>query len=160
MPELQKAMFDRVLSLVSELQLSFRVQAQLYLCEVTKYLAVKRWEIKITVAADDVTAVDHIYYLDGDRVIRLVLFIIRFFFLTMWKQLILLLPVTNSLQKRTRLPKYPKNARQFCYWVLTDDCRRHRPRHPSRVAAVTEWSIILSLVLSFLRTHTLYTYEL
>lgn len=34
----------------------------------------------MTVATNDVTAVDHIYYLDDGRVICFVLFLIRFFF--------------------------------------------------------------------------------
>lgn len=64
----------RVPPLVTELQLLSRVQMQMYLCDVTKNLAVKCWVIEMTVATDDVTAVDHIYYLDGDQVFVLYYF--------------------------------------------------------------------------------------
>lgn len=138
----------------------------LYLCEVTKYLAVKRWVIKITVATDNVTAVDHIYYLDSFRVIWFALFLISFF----WQcGLIIIIIIivrhefVTETDETTGVPNKRESILLLSKWVLTTE---YWPMTVTdRVTQAVSPRLLSGLLLLYRSffpffKHTLYTYEL
>lgn len=105
----------------------FRVQTWMYLCEVTKSLAVKCWAMVITVSADDVTAVYHILlFIFRQRSSYLFCISLNSFFYDSAEKVIIIIITIVRHELVTQTDETNE------YWLLTDVCSQFASPKPCR----------------------------